>query len=136
MHAEIFIIYPLDYTKTLIYDISEAACAIYVRNVKINNFKLGSQVRFIVKLPDTSGEIITEVDTMATVINSYEQGQNDLHAYRIVIQYDNEPVFFANLANYVSSRQREIIRELKNLSEVTVDAEDGELLNEINKVIN
>ena len=110
----------------IIYDISEAACAVYVRNVNINNFETGSKVRFIVKLPDTSGNIKTEIDTMGTIYNSYKQGNNDLHAYRIVIQYDNEPAFFSNLANYISSRQREIIREMKDLSEIKEDTEDEE----------
>jgi len=110
----------------IIYNICEAACAIYVRNVNINNFDPGTPVRFITRLPDTSSDKATEIDTMATVLTSYKQGKNDLHAHRIVIQYDNDPVFFAGLANYVSSRQREIIRELKALSEVTLDADKTE----------
>lgn len=105
----------------MIYDISEAACAIYVRNVNIKNFGPGNPVRFITKLPDTSSGNSTEIDTMATILQSYKQGENDMHAYRIVIQYDNGPSFFSGLANYVLSRQREIIRELKDLSEVKTD---------------
>jgi hypothetical protein len=109
----------------IIYNISEAACAIYVRNVNMNNFEPGTPVRFITKLPDTSSDNATEIDTMATVLKSYKQGKNDLHAHRIVIQYNNEPSFFSGLANYISSRQREIIRELKDISEVT-ESENSE----------
>ena len=103
----------------IIYDISETACAIYVRNVKIINFETGSPVRFIARLPETSVDNSINIDTMATIYQSYKQGNNDMHAYRIVIHYNNEPAFFTGLANYVSSRQREIIRELKDLSNVT-----------------
>ena len=109
----------------IIYNISEAACAIYVRNVNMNNFEPGTPVRFITRLPDTSSDNATEIDTMATVLKSYKQGKNDLHAHRIVIQYNNEPSFFAGLVNYVSSRQREIIRELKDLSEAAVDSDNS-----------
>jgi len=110
----------------IIYDISESTCVIYVRNVNIDNFEPGNRIRFITRLPDTSSCSLTEIDTMGTILNSYKQGNHDLHAYRIVIRYNNEPAFFAGLANYVSSRQREIIRELKDLSDVAMDADISE----------
>ncbi len=110
----------------IIYDMSEASCAIYVRNAPMNKFEPGSPVRFMAGLPDTSGVTSFGIDTMGTILQSYKQGENDLRAYRIVIRYDNDPAFIAELASYVSSRQREIIRELKDLSEGEFDADSSE----------
>ncbi|UCH82168.1 MAG: hypothetical protein JSW20_05925 [Nitrospiraceae bacterium] len=107
----------------IIYDISEVVCAVYVRSANVHDFEPGSAVRFMTKLPDTDGGKSLEIDTMATVFKSYKQGKNDLKAYRMIIQYDNNPALRLYLANYISSRQREIVRELKELSEVIPDAE-------------
>ncbi len=111
----------------IIYDISEVSCAIYVRNVDITNFDPGNSVRFISKLPDTAGSSSMEIDTMAIIFNSYKQGKNDLNAYRVVIMFDKSASLHSELSNYILSRQREIIRELKDLSEVLPDEENTEI---------
>ncbi len=103
--------------KGFICDISEVACNVYVRNAEMNKLKPGAAVRFVTELCDASGDNVLAINTEAAIFRVYRQGKSDKRAFRIVLRHDNDGKLVTDLARFVLTRQSEILRELKELSE-------------------
>ncbi len=106
-------------TQGIIYDISEVAATVYIRTTDISQYPLGSTIRFSASLPDPSGDGIIAIETLCSIIVIYNEEKGDPLAYRLVLQYENDQSLRSKLSMYVSRRQVEIIRELKELSHIT-----------------
>ncbi len=111
------IITHLDETPAIIYCISEVSVTLYVRNITISHYEPGTSVRFIACLTDAYGKgtIPIDIEAVITMLCKEEKGDRDSHL--IVLDFEADTSLRSDLAQYVSQRQVEIIRELKDLSQ-------------------
>jgi hypothetical protein len=103
-------------TPGIIYDISEASVTLYVRNIVLDHFQSGTVVRFFSVLGD-SDEGGIAIDTRAKIIKVYSKFKGDSNAHRLVLSYETDRSVKSKLIRYISQRQAEIIRELKEQSQ-------------------
>lgn len=96
-------------------DFSEVAATIYARNIDDEFLVPGTTINIEAELPlSVEKKEKTLINSKGTLTKIYNKGDADAHI--IVIHWETDSRLKSRLAQYISQRQVEIMRELKELS--------------------
>ncbi|MBL7048252.1 MAG: hypothetical protein ISR96_01810 [Nitrospira sp.] len=100
----------------LLYDISEAAIAVYIRNADLEPYVNDTNVSVACILPDIfeTKDLILKVP--GTIYKTYKGIKGDKKAHRIVVNLTLTNQLKEQISKYISHRQVEILKGLKELS--------------------
>ncbi len=100
-----------------IYDLSEVAVAIYIKNTDIEQYSPGKTVNLIADLPEVYDNETIAINVTGTITMIHNNVGNDDTAHRIVIHWNPDPPLKSKLSQYISQSQVAVMKELKELSE-------------------
>ncbi len=101
-----------------IYDFSEAAIAIYLKNTDMEQYETGSSIQISTKLLSIYEKEDITINTSGTITKIYHNVKGDNDAHRIIIHWNPDSPLKSKLSQYISQRQVEVMKELKELSEI------------------
>jgi len=102
-------------SRGTVIDISERSVAIYLRNTGVD---LSEKLQLAFQIPCKTAESgFMEIQTDALLKTIRTDRRGDPRAHVIVLEFDSDNATRAALAQYVTSRQTEILKEIRHIME-------------------